>query len=192
MQRKPWKKLVLVAVVLAIIGLILHGWFGGRGSKLSTPKQAATVPVRVAVATRGDLDLSLKVIGSAEAYSTVNVQSRVNGQLLSLSFKPGGRVRQGETIIGGLRAAAGRFPFVKAVRGKGLMFAIELADPATGEPSPPLAGRMMEATRERGLLVGKGGLYGNVIRMAPPLTLTDAEAAEGLGILIDSLESLTR
>ncbi|MFC5753365.1 aspartate aminotransferase family protein [Actinomadura rugatobispora] len=98
--------------------------------------------------------------------------------------------RQGETIIGGLRAAAGRFPVVKDVRGKGLMFAIELADPGTGEPSPPLAAALMEAARERGLLVGKGGLYGNVVRMAPPLTLTDAEAAEGLGILIDSLETV--
>jgi 4-aminobutyrate aminotransferase len=46
------------------------------------------------------------------------------------------------------------------------------------------------AARERGLLVGKGGLYGNVVRMAPPLTLTDAEAAEGLAVLIDSLETV--
>lgn len=98
--------------------------------------------------------------------------------------------RQGETIIGGLRRAAGRLPVVGEVRGKGLMFAVELSGPATGEPSPPLAAALMEAARERGLLVGKGGLYGNVVRMAPPLTLTDAEAAEGLGILIASLESV--
>lgn len=50
----------------------------------------------------------------------------------------------------------------------------------------------MEAARERGLLVGKGGLYGNVIRMAPPMTLTDAEAAEGLGIVIAALEAVNR
>ncbi|WP_051712050.1 aspartate aminotransferase family protein [Spirillospora albida] len=98
--------------------------------------------------------------------------------------------RQGETIITGLRRAAGRFPFVADVRGKGLMFAIELADPGTGEPSPARAAALMEAARGRGLLVGKGGLYGNVVRMAPPLTLTDAESAEGLGILIASLESM--
>ena len=63
--------------------------------------------------------------------------------------------------------------------------------PCTGEPAPALAGRMMEETRERGLLVGKGGLYGNVVRMAPPLTLTEDEAREGLGILIDSLEAVS-
>ncbi|MFG1999417.1 aspartate aminotransferase family protein [Spirillospora sp. NPDC048911] len=91
--------------------------------------------------------------------------------------------RQGAVIIGGLRKAAARLPVIKDVRGKGLMFAIELADAAS-------AAALMEETRKRGLLGGKGGLYGNVIRMAPPLTLTDAEAAEGLAILIDSLEAL--
>jgi len=49
---------------------------------------------------------------------------------------------------------------------------------------------MLEETRERGLLIGKGGLYGHALRMAPPLTLTDAEAREGLGILIDALRSV--
>lgn len=72
------------------------------------------------------------------------------------------------------------------------MFAVELADPRTGEPSPPLAAALMEAARERGLLVGKGGLYGNVVRMAPPMTLTDDEAAEGLGILIASSKHFRR
>ncbi|TDD30726.1 aspartate aminotransferase family protein [Actinomadura sp. KC06] len=98
--------------------------------------------------------------------------------------------KQGATIIGGLASAADRLPIVKDVRGKGLMFAVELADPGTGEPSPPLAAAVMEAARERGLLIGKGGLYGNVVRMAPPMTLTDAEAAEGLGILTAALEAV--
>ena len=46
---------------------------------------------------------------------------------------------------------------------------------------------MLEGTRERGLLVGKGGLYGNVIRLAPPMTLTEDEVEEALGILEDVL-----
>jgi 4-aminobutyrate aminotransferase len=49
---------------------------------------------------------------------------------------------------------------------------------------------MLEATRERGLLVGKGGLYGHTLRMAPPLTLSEAEAREGLGILTDALNQV--
>jgi 4-aminobutyrate aminotransferase len=98
--------------------------------------------------------------------------------------------RTGEIIIGGLTAAKERLPIVSDVRGKGLMFAVELADPVTGKPSPPLAAALMEETKKRGLLTGKGGLYGNTLRMAPPLTLTEDEAREGLGILVDALETL--
>jgi 4-aminobutyrate aminotransferase len=97
--------------------------------------------------------------------------------------------KTGAIIINGLKEAAPRLPIVGDVRGKGLMFAVELIDPATGAPSPALAARMMEETKKRGLLGGKGGLYGNVMRMAPPLTLTEAEAKEGLDILIDALEA---
>ena len=50
---------------------------------------------------------------------------------------------------------------------------------------------MLEETRARGLLIGKGGLYGNTLRMAPPLTLTEAEAREGLAILIDALRAVS-
>ncbi len=96
----------------------------------------------------------------------------------------------GRIIIDGLREAAGTLDIVGEVRGKGLMFAVNLVDPATGKASPPLAAAMLEATRERGLLVGKGGLYGHTLRMAPPLTLSEAEAKEGLGILIDALTAV--
>ena len=61
------------------------------------------------------------------------------------------------------------------------MLAIELCVPGTDgrlggpEPWPAGAAAFMEATRARGLLVGKGGLYGNVLRIAPPLSVTDDE-----------------
>ena len=93
----------------------------------------------------------------------------------------------GEIIIGGLRAATHALTTVAEIRGKGLMFAVDMADPATGVPAPALAARVLEATRERGLLIGKGGLYGATLRMAPPLTLSTDEAREGLGLLIDAI-----
>jgi 4-aminobutyrate aminotransferase len=96
----------------------------------------------------------------------------------------------GNLIIGGLRDAAGPLATVGGVRGKGLMFAVDLVDPVTGAPSPALAVRALEESRERGLLIGKGGLSGHTLRMAPPLTLTEAEAKEGLGILIDALRAV--
>jgi 4-aminobutyrate aminotransferase-like enzyme len=97
----------------------------------------------------------------------------------------------GKIIISGLREAAPGLAAVGDVRGKGLMFAVDLVDPATGQPSPPLAARALEETRARGLLIGKGGLYGHALRMAPPLTLSEAEAREGLGILIDALRAVS-
>jgi 4-aminobutyrate aminotransferase len=96
----------------------------------------------------------------------------------------------GDIIISGLAQAAEGLPIVGAVRGKGLMFAVELIDPATGKPAPPLAVKALEATRERGLLIGKGGLYGHALRMAPPLTISEAEAREGLGLLVDALRAV--
>jgi 4-aminobutyrate aminotransferase len=96
----------------------------------------------------------------------------------------------GNLIISGLREAAATLGIVGAVRGKGLMFAVDLVDPATKQPSPPLAAKMLEAAKQRGLLIGKGGLYGHTLRMAPPLTLTEAEAKEGLNILTDALTAV--
>ncbi len=96
----------------------------------------------------------------------------------------------GSMIIGGLAEAAAPLAAVGDVRGKGLMFAVDLVNPRTGGPSPALATRVLEETRERGLLIGKGGLYGHALRMAPPMTLTEADAKEGMGILIDALRAV--
>src|SRR6202012_5983955 len=96
----------------------------------------------------------------------------------------------GAIIIDGPKAAPADLKTVADVRGKGLMFAVDLADPATGAPSPQLAATALEATKERGLLVGKGGLPGAPLRRPPPLTLSEAEAREGLGLLVDALRAV--
>ncbi|MFT7834901.1 aspartate aminotransferase family protein [Saccharothrix sp. BKS2] len=88
----------------------------------------------------------------------------------------------GDRLIGGLRRIAEDRPAVGDVRGKGLMVGIELVGPQ-GEPDALKAGAVLEGARERGLLVGKGGLYGNVIRLAPPMTVTEDEVEEALGTL---------
>ena len=72
------------------------------------------------------------------------------------------------------------------------MIGIELVGPDGYAPDAPAAARVLEETRARGLLVGKGGLYGNVLRLAPPLNLSQAEADEGLEILTASLETVDR
>ena len=87
----------------------------------------------------------------------------------------------GGILHAGLRAVGS--PHVAEVRGKGLMLAIEFVKPGTLEPDSAFTLQVVERCKANGLLVGKGGLYGNVIRMGPPLTLTEAEAKEGLEIL---------
>jgi len=95
--------------------------------------------------------------------------------------------RVGALLFDGLRQATVDNPAVAEVRGKGLMLAIEFVRPGTTTPNAPETARVFEECRRNGLLVGKGGLYGNTIRMGPPLTLTEAEAKEGLDILTAAL-----
>ena len=76
---------------------------------------------------------------------------------------------------------------VGEVRGKGLMIGVELVNPGGREPNAEAAAAVMEGTKQRGLLIGKGGLHGNVLRIAPPLSLTEAEADEGFEILQEAL-----
>jgi len=63
----------------------------------------------------------------------------------------------------------------------GLMQAMELVeDPQTKEPSAAKTNALMEETKKEGLLIGKGGLYGNVLRISPPMLVSEAELDEGL------------
>ena len=96
----------------------------------------------------------------------------------------------GTRLLSGLRAMAARTPAVGDVRGKGLMAAVEIVVPGSDQPDVAATAAVMEETRRRGLLVGKGGRFGNVLRIAPPLTLTEEEADEGLAVLDDALTTL--
>ncbi len=143
------------------------------------------------VVARGDLMDGLPALGVA-TFGGNPVSMAAAGATLDHVLEhdlQGNALRQGGTIIEGLRALR-ELPCVKDVRGKGLMFAIEMVDPATDAPSSVLAGRVLEAARERGLLVGKGGVRGNVLRMAPPMNLSTEEAAEGRDILLDAVRAV--
>ncbi|WP_028850898.1 aspartate aminotransferase family protein [Thermocrispum municipale] len=94
---------------------------------------------------------------------------------------------QGTRLIAGLRAIADDHPIIGDVRGKGLMVGLEFVEPGGQDPSPALATAVLEETRARGVLVGKGGLHGNVIRLAPPMTITSEEVDEGLAAIRDAV-----
>jgi 4-aminobutyrate aminotransferase len=91
--------------------------------------------------------------------------------------------RVGAILHEGLRAITANSDIVAQVRGKGLMIALEFVVPGTVDPNPSATARVVEECKRGGLLVGKGGLYGNVIRMGPPLVLTESDAKEGLEIM---------
>jgi 4-aminobutyrate aminotransferase len=97
----------------------------------------------------------------------------------------------GARLLDGLRSIAAEHPVVADVRGKGLMVGFELVRP-DGSPDPKAAVAVLEEARERGVLVGKGGLYGNVIRLAPPMTLTEDEVEEALVALRGAVEAVSR
>jgi 4-aminobutyrate aminotransferase len=88
----------------------------------------------------------------------------------------------GATLRKRLDELAGRHEQIGDVRGLGPMLALELR-----EQSPDLAQAVTAAAFERGLLLLACGLYGNVLRLLPPLTVTDDELTRGLEILEESL-----
>uniref|UniRef100_A0AAU2UZK1 alanine--glyoxylate transaminase n=1 Tax=Streptomyces sp. NBC_00003 TaxID=2903608 RepID=A0AAU2UZK1_9ACTN len=99
--------------------------------------------------------------------------------------------RVGGLLVERLRAIGAQFPVVREVRGRGLMAGIELVKPGTDEANPEAAAAVLEAAREGGLLIGKGGGHDtSVLRVAPPLTLTVAEAEEGASILEHALRTV--
>jgi 4-aminobutyrate aminotransferase len=93
---------------------------------------------------------------------------------------------QGAHLNAALLELQRRHPVIGDVRGLGLMQGVELVG-ENKAPAPEVAGRALEATRRRGVLIGKGGLWGNVLRLAPPLTVTRAQVDELIAALDASL-----
>jgi len=93
----------------------------------------------------------------------------------------GNAARQGARLNEGLQKVAADHPEIGDVRGLGLMQAAEFTT-ADGEPDPGAAQRAHRAAAERGLLLLTCGAYGNVVRMIPPLIVTESQIDDALGI----------
>jgi 4-aminobutyrate aminotransferase-like enzyme len=91
---------------------------------------------------------------------------------------------RGDQLRAGLLEIQRRHPWIGDVRGMGLMQGFEIVkDPKTKEPDRDRAAKLMEATREEGVLVGQGGLHGTVVRIGPSLLITEEEMAEGIEMI---------
>ena len=105
-------------------------------------------------------------------------------------------LRTNAAVVGGyfrekLEELQERHSLIGDVRGMGLMQALELVeDRNTKQPSSAGTNALMEEARKRGLLIGKGGFYGNVIRMSPPLNISRADVDEAVRILDESFRAV--
>jgi len=93
----------------------------------------------------------------------------------------------GDHLLDRLHELAERHPLIGDVRGKGLMLGVELVkDRQTKEPASAEAAELVERAKQRGLLLGKGGLDGNTLRIKPPMCITKDDA----DFLIDCLDEI--
>ncbi|MFY9557572.1 MAG: aspartate aminotransferase family protein [Blastocatellia bacterium] len=97
----------------------------------------------------------------------------------------------GDYLRSKLEELKDKYAVIGDVRGMGLMQAIEFVkDRTTKEPDPQSVLRVFEETRRRGVLIGKGGLYGNVIRIGPPLVATKSDIDQLVSALDQSFAAL--
>jgi len=97
----------------------------------------------------------------------------------------------GAHILTGLEKLKAKHPIIGDVRGKGLMLGIAfVTDRETKEPAKAECAKVLERAREMGLLLGKGGLFGQTIRFAPPMNITKADADFLLEVLDAALTDL--
>jgi 4-aminobutyrate aminotransferase-like enzyme len=103
----------------------------------------------------------------------------------------GNSARMGKYMKAKLEAVAKRCRYLGDVRGMGLVMGLEFVkDKKTKEPAPEIIKPLIVACANHGLLIGSVGMYGNVIRVAPPLVITKAEIDESVAILDKVLTTL--
>jgi 4-aminobutyrate aminotransferase len=98
--------------------------------------------------------------------------------------------RMGDYLKDRLNGLKEKYRIVGEVRGMGLIQGIEIVKEKK-EPAPDFVAEIFERTRGEGLLIGRGGLYGNVIRITPPLTVEKAEIDHAVRILDQTFEMVS-
>lgn len=96
---KRYVVLAALAVVLAAGGLVAYFSGDSRAREKSAAKGPAAVPVSVAAAVQQSVPVRLQAIGNVEAYTSVAVKSRVDGQIVEVQFREGQEVRKGEVLF---------------------------------------------------------------------------------------------
>jgi len=102
------------------------------------------------------------------------------------------RARAVETRVRArLEAVAARVPAVAQVRGRGAMLALELVRPGTLDPDKAAAAQVAATCLANGVITLTAGSWGNIIRLLPPLVITDDQLDEALDVLVSALDQLS-
>jgi 4-aminobutyrate aminotransferase len=104
----------------------------------------------------------------------------------------GNAQRMGKRLADALQPVVDHTPWIAELRGRGLMQAIEIVEPDSIQPDAARTGELLEGCKRKGLLVGKGGLYGNALRITPMLDVTEAEIDEGVAAILETIEEADR
>src|SRR6202051_3969593 len=171
------------------------GW-GRTGKKWWGIEQWEVTPDIItsakSMAKGGPVGLTITTAELADKFQGLNIATFGGNPVTSVAARAVIEVieeenlRENTFVVGGyfrkkLEELQQKFPLIGDVRGMGMMQAMELVkDRATKEPAPQETNQIMERTRANGLLVGKGGLYSNTIRMAPPMNISKADVDEGI------------
>ena len=100
---------------------------------------------------------------------------------------------RGAEVRAGFERLAKSHRLIGDVRGMGLMLGVELVrDRASKEPAKQETADVLEATREMGLLTGKGGIDGNVLRVQPPMCITKADVEFAMDVFDRALTQVAR
>jgi alanine-glyoxylate transaminase/(R)-3-amino-2-methylpropionate-pyruvate transaminase len=138
---------------------------------VTTPEIAAVLSRRIHFNTFGGNPVSC-----AAGMAVLEVIDRDNLQKNALE--------RGRELMEGYRKLMARHEIIGDVRGRGLMTGIELVqDRRTKEPAREACLRIFERLKDLGLLVGKGGLHSNTLRIKPPLCITREDVAFLLEVL---------
>lgn len=147
---------------------------------VTTPQIAQSLASRIHFNTFGGNPVSC-----AQGLATLDVMLEDNIQNQAREL--------GSILFAGLRQLQARHSLIGDIRGRGLMCGIELVtDRATKAPATAHTAAIFEHCKDLGLLIGKGGYYGNVLRIKPPMCLTREDIAFMLAVLDASLTHAAR